>query len=76
MNKLYEIPEGYIQVIPFNNEFVLHPKEIKLYDEDELIHYFVFVTDYSNFRVFDRVTGEFKKHRKQTKKKLFESEEE
>jgi len=68
---MFNIPEGYIQVTPYNNSMYVQPKEIKIYEEDKLIHCFVFVTDFDKFRVFDLVTGEFKRHRRNTKKKLF-----
>ena len=61
---MFNIPKGYIQVTPYDNSMFVNPKEIKLYEENKLIHYFVFVTDFDKFRVFDRVTGEFKRYRK------------
>ena len=74
-DKLFDIPEGWEIVTPLQRTYWAHPTEIKIYDEDKLIHYFVFVTDFVHFRVFDRVTGEFKKHRKLRKQKMFKSME-
>ena len=70
-DKLLDIPEGWEMVTPLQRTHVVHPTEFKIYDKDKLIHYFVFVTDFEHFRVFDRVTGEFKKLRKLRKQKMF-----
>ena len=70
-DKLFDIPEGWEQVTPLQRTLIVHPTEFKIYDGDKLIHHFIFVTDFVHFRVFDRVTGEFKKHRKLRKQKMF-----
>ena len=69
--RLFDIPEGWVQVVPLQKTFIIHPVEYKILEEDKLLHWFIFVTDLCNFRVFDRVTGEFKKHRKLRKKQMF-----
>lgn len=74
--KLFYIPDGWVQVVPMQRTRVIHPTEIKVYDENRLVHYFVFVTDLNKFRVFDKVTGEFKRHRKARKQKMFSSMQE
>lgn len=51
------------------------PIDFKIYDGDKLIHSLIFVTDFEHFRVFDRVTGKFIKHRKPRKQKMFKSME-
>ena len=71
MNNLFNIPEGWLQVVPLQKTLVVHPVEYKIFEEDKLLHWFIYVTDLRNFRVFDRVTGEFKKHRKARKKQMF-----
>ena len=69
--KLFDIPEGWMQVTPLQRTYFVHPVEIKIYEDDKLLHFYIFVTDLSKFRVFDRVTGKFKRHRKPTKQRMF-----
>lgn len=69
--KLFDIPEGWMQVTPLQRTRFIHPVEFKIYEDDKLTHFYIFVTDLSKFRVFDRVTGEFKRHRKLTKQRMF-----
>lgn len=59
--KLHEIPEGWVQVVPYDNSLFIHPKEFNIYDYEKLKHSYVFITNYDLFRCFDKVTGEMLK---------------
>ena len=54
---LHEIPEGWVQVVPYDNSLFIHPQEFNIYDSGKLKHSYVFITNYDLFRCFDRVTG-------------------
>ena len=58
---LHEIPEGWVQVVPYDNSLWIQQKEFNIYNDGILKHSFVFITNYDLFRVFDKVTGEFYK---------------